>query len=106
MTDYEQSETKTDNADIATILFLIGLGLISLGILVLAWQCYTYLKLGQWPTISIITTLEWCNLGWAMNPNPTEWKGLWKLFEGLSLSNNLILFGASLLYVSLKFFCK
>ena len=67
------------------------------GIAVLIWQVYSYLKVGVWPEVSIITALEYFHVQWATSP--TDWLGLYNFFDTLALSGSLIGAGIGLVFV-------
>jgi hypothetical protein len=48
------------------------------------WQIYHYLQVGQWQPISVITALQYCEVGWAYNP--TKWIGLYRVLDFIPLS--------------------
>ena len=62
----------------------------------LGWQVYEYLRYSQWPSISIITALEWMKIGWALNP--TDWIGLHNILSKTALSLAMFLLGFLVLF--------
>ena len=61
---------------------LVVVILATVGILV--WQIYSYLRFGEWPSLSVITALLWLNVDWARSPR--DWAGVHKALEAIPLS--------------------
>ncbi|HZM34663.1 MAG TPA: hypothetical protein VFC18_09215 [Burkholderiales bacterium] len=59
-------------------LQITGYGVFVLGVLsglgAFAWQCYVWLRIAYWPSMSALTLLEWLGLAWAKAPQ--DWLGL------------------------------
>lgn len=77
---------------------MIGLGLILCSFILFCWQAYEFLRFNAWPPISIITVLELMGVGWASNP--TDWLGLYNLFEAIPMSVTLFAIGVFFIVIS------
>ena len=73
---------------IALILFLVGIG-------ILGWQLYFYLRFNNWMSISLITALQWLNNSWAYNPN--DWTGIHTILKQLPLSLSMIVIALTII---------
>lgn len=62
---------------------LLGAGVLA-AIGIVGWQIYSYLKLGEWPSLSIITVLLWFNVDWARSAD--DWAGVHKILNAFPLS--------------------
>jgi hypothetical protein len=72
------------------LLVLAALGLV-VNLSLLVYQVYGYLRLGEWPHISVITALRWCNVSWAFSP--TDWQGLYTMLARCPLPVVLVILG-------------
>ena len=82
-----------------TLTGAAALAYATLGALaVLAWQCYRYLKLGVWPTLTVIDAMKAAGIDWATRP--TDWLGVYALLAKTSLA--LAIFGLGLLALVLS----
>jgi hypothetical protein len=61
-----------------------GVVLMLIGVCVLGWQAYEYLRYSFWTPVSVITMLEVTKVGWALYP--TEWLGLYNILNAIPLS--------------------
>lgn len=66
------------------VVILVSLALMISAPCILSWQCWQYLKFGQWHSLSIITLLSHLDIAWANNP--TSWFGLHKILNFFPLS--------------------
>jgi hypothetical protein len=75
-------------AEVRGLAGLIGGLLIAAGALVgigmVAWQAYWYLRDGLWEALSLITALQWLGVRWASAP--MGWYGLHKVLDAVPLS--------------------
>jgi hypothetical protein len=78
-----------------TVRVLIGLGLLCLGLLVLGWRVYRYLRTGVWFPESLIDSLAWLGNDWAVVPD--DWYGVWYILDWLSTAPLAIGGGVGLL---------
>jgi hypothetical protein len=81
-------------------LQITGYGVFLLGVLsglgVFAWQCYVWLRIAYWPSMSALTLLEWLGFAWAKAPQ--DWLGVHSVLGCIPLGFTLpILGGAGLL---------
>lgn len=51
---------------------------------IVGWQLYTYLKLGEWHSISVITAMRWFEIKWSFSP--TGWLGIYEILDFVPLS--------------------
>lgn len=68
------------------VLSIAGLYLIGAGIFL--FQIYSYLKKGEWLSISVIDGIKEFGSTWAANP--TDWQGIWNIFNSFPLSLSII----------------
>ncbi len=78
-----QSDGSSELSPLDILVPILGAGILAtVGILV--WQIYSYLRLGEWPSLSIITALHWLNVDWARSPH--DWAGVHKVLDAMPLS--------------------
>ena len=79
------------------LLAVCAYGPVLVGLCILCWQGYSWLKEGTWTAFSILDLLLFAGFqpDWAVAPN--SWYGLWSLFNWLPGSVALIAVGASTL---------
>jgi len=70
---------------------LAAFGMLVAGPCLLGWQCYRWMRDGEWPPVSVITALQWMEVKWSLGP--TDWLGLFKLLEQIPLWIALIFAG-------------
>ena len=87
---------RDDFYGIGILILLLVVGAVA-GACVFAFQAYTFLKSGVWPSISILTALQWTKFPWAHNP--TDWLGLHELLGSLSLAPSLSIGGSVPVFV-------
>lgn len=63
---------------------------------VVAWQLYTFLRFGSWPPFSVITVLQWCDVGWASFPR--DWLGIHRVLLAFPLSLAFVVLGVGPLF--------
>lgn len=78
---------------------IAGIGAVLAGICTFGYQVYSFLRLGEWEGMSIITALQWAKIEWAYLPH--EWFGFYKVLDAAPLSLALILFGIIALVLGL-----
>jgi hypothetical protein len=81
-----------DNFFKTAFIFLFSVPAIG----IVAWQIYTYLKDGEWQSVSLITCLQYFNNTWATTPN--DWQGLWNVLNMIPLSIMLLVIAATILF--------
>jgi hypothetical protein len=87
---YTSSANNLSPVDI--FMRILGAGIVA-AIGILGWQVYTYLKLGIWQSLSVITALLWLNIDWARSPH--DWLGVYKVLDGMPLSLAAFLIGVA-----------
>jgi hypothetical protein len=70
--------------------FLGTLPLVA-GIVLVVWQCFSYLRLGVWHPVSTMDVLAVLNVSWAKNP--TSWFGLARVLGAIPGSLALVVYG-------------
>lgn len=77
------SSESSDTSPLDVLIPVLGLGVLT-AIGIMGWQIYAYLKFGEWPSLSVITILSWCNIEWARSPS--DWVGVHKTLNAFPLS--------------------
>ncbi len=85
-----QSAGSGDSSPLDILMPILGAGILA-AVGMLGWQIYSYLRLGEWPSLSIITALLWLNVDWARSPN--DWAGVHKILDAIPLSLTAFLAG-------------
>jgi len=80
----EKKETDSKDAIWENVAILTLMPLIFAGPAILSWQIYKYLRIGSWPSLSVVDALTWCNVKWATTP--ADWLGLHQSLEWMPLS--------------------
>jgi|SRR3989304_2915766 len=78
-----ESSRSSDTSALDILIPILGVGLLA-AIGIIGWQIYTYLKLGEWTSLSIITVLRWFSADWARSPS--DWAGVHKILNEIPLS--------------------
>jgi hypothetical protein len=87
----EPSSTATAQGSPFDVLFpLAGIALL-VAIGVVAWQIYTYLRVGAWPSLSVVTALQWLTIEWALFPR--DWLGVHNVLSAFPLSLAILVIG-------------
>ena len=74
---------SSDTSPLDILIPILALGVLG-AIGIIGWQIYSYLKLGEWHSLSVITVLRWCNIEWANSPS--DWAGVHKILNEFPLS--------------------
>ena len=81
------------------MIHTMGRWLFVLGLLVLGWQIYQFLKFGSWTNVQIVDTLVWMGIkpisNWAAEPG--DWRGIHAVLGWIPTSFALIVVGFFLL---------
>ncbi len=77
------SSELSDTSALDILIPILGLGVLT-AIGIVGWQIYSYLKLGEWPSLSVISVLSWCNIEWARSPS--DWVGVHRILNEFPLS--------------------
>lgn len=80
----EKKETDSKNEIWENVGVLTFTALIFAGPAIFSWQIYKYLRVGSWPSLSVVDALKWCNVQWATTP--VDWVGLHRSLEWMPLS--------------------
>ena len=79
---------RRGSSALAALFFIAGLGG---GFLVLVHQALVWFKGSIWPSVSVVTGLQWLGVRWATGPQ--EWRGLHELLGNLPLAITLPVIG-------------
>lgn len=104
MKGYEskESESSVSLADDFASVFTSTVTLLILGAIgIVGWQLYTYLKLGEWHSISVITAMRWCEIKWSFSP--TGWLGLYEILDFVPLSIAVFCAAIAVLFAGIIF---
>jgi hypothetical protein len=80
----------SDSPILGSLVLIFGVGVLA-AVGILGWQVYSYLKLGVWQPLSVVTALVWLNDPWARSP--TDWLGVHKMLDEMPLSLGAFLAG-------------
>lgn len=69
-------------------VILIGSCVLVAGFGVICFQLYQFLRLGEWQSISVIDSLAYFEVQWALRP--TDWIGVWEILKKVPVSISLI----------------
>ena len=84
------SAQPADSSPLDILVPILGAGTLA-AVGIVGWQIYSYLRLGAWQPLSIITALTWLNVDWARSPH--DWVGVHKVLTGIPLSLAALLGG-------------
>jgi hypothetical protein len=79
---------RRGSSALAAVLFIAGAGG---GFLVLVHQALVWFKGSLWPSVSVVTGLQWLGVRWATGPQ--EWRGLHEVLGNLPLAITLPVIG-------------
>jgi hypothetical protein len=79
---------RSGSSALAAVLFIAGLGG---GFLVLVHQALAWFKGSIWPSVSVVTGLQWVGVRWATGPQ--EWRGLHDVLGNMPLAITLPVIG-------------
>jgi hypothetical protein len=79
---------RSGSSALAAVLFIAGLGG---GFLVLVHQALACFKGSIWPSVSVVTGLQWLGVRWATGPQ--EWRGLHEVLGNMPLAVTLPVIG-------------
>jgi hypothetical protein len=79
---------RSGSSALAAVLFIAGLGG---GFLVLVHQALAWFKGSIWPSVSVVTGLQWVGVRWATGPQ--EWRGLHEVLGNMPLAVTLPVIG-------------
>jgi hypothetical protein len=80
----------SDSSPLDILMPILAAGIVA-AIAIVGWQVYTYLKVGAWQSLSVITALLWLHIDWARSPH--DWMGVHKVLNGIPLSLTAFLMG-------------
>ena len=78
-----ESLKSSDTSALDMLIPILAVGVLA-AIGIIGWQFYSYLKLGEWPSLSVITLLRWFNIEWA--GAPSDWVGVHMILNEFPLS--------------------
>jgi hypothetical protein len=81
-------QERRGSSALAAVLFIAGLGG---GFLVLVHQALAWFKGSMWPSVSVMTGLQWLGVRWATGPQ--EWRGLHEVLGNVPLAITLPMIG-------------
>lgn len=79
---------RRGSSALAAVLFIAGLGS---GFLVLVHQAFAWFNGSIWPSVSVVTGLQWLGVRWAIRPQ--EWRGLHEVLGNVPLALALPVIG-------------
>ena len=79
---------RSGSSALAAVLLIAGLGG---GFLVLVHQALAWFKGSIWPSVSVVTGLQWVGVRWATGPQ--EWRGLHEVLGNMPLAITLPVIG-------------
>jgi hypothetical protein len=85
-----QNAGSSDSSPLDILVPILGAGILAT-VGIIGWQIYSYLRLGEWQSLSIITALLWLNVDWARLPS--DWAGVHKILDAIPLSLTALVAG-------------
>jgi hypothetical protein len=62
----------------------VAIGFAVAGMGIFLYQCYLYLLVGEWHSISMLSVMKYIGIAWALHPQ--SWIGLHKILDFLPLA--------------------
>ena len=81
-------QERRGSSALAAVLFIAGLGG---GFLVLVHQALAWFQGSMWPSVSVMTGLQWLGVRWATGPQ--EWRRLHEVLGNVPLAITLPMIG-------------
>ena len=81
-------QERRGSSALAAVLFIAGVGG---GFLVLVHQALVWFKGSIWPSVSVVTGLQWLGVRWATGPH--EWRALHEVLGNVPLAIALPVLG-------------
>jgi hypothetical protein len=79
---------RRGSSALAAALFIAGVGA---GFLVFVHQALAWFKGSVWPSVSVVTGLQWLGVRWATGPQ--DWRGLHDMLGNVPLAITLPMIG-------------